>query len=162
VNHLKNCCLCHAQSLVQTDLVRGLVPTPGQALPAPVTTPRYYEGKQGTFVRADITYLRQDFSVFQTVANPDKWPEHQRYDYLTRLRPLSKLELSKLEKKKSEPAVEDPSGQKKAIISALREITGKDLGSTVEAWQKLIPKAELKTKPLDDPKVLALNREVAR
>src|SRR5262249_57782852 len=42
VNHLRNCVLCHAPSLDRGDLVSGAVPTPGEPLPAPVTTPQYY------------------------------------------------------------------------------------------------------------------------
>ena len=81
INHLGNCVLCHVPSVARAELVRGLVPTPGQPLPAPVTTPQYYEGNSGNFVRADVTYLRQDFSVYQPVANPGPWPAYQRYDY---------------------------------------------------------------------------------
>lgn len=33
VNHLRNCVLCHAPSRRGTDLVRGLVPTPGKPIP---------------------------------------------------------------------------------------------------------------------------------
>src|SRR5262249_37410461 len=92
VNHLANCVLCHAPSFDRGDLARGAVPTPGQPLPTPVTTPQYYD-RGGHFVRADITYLRQDFSVVQTVGNPGRWPANQRYDYLVRLRRLTAQEL---------------------------------------------------------------------
>jgi hypothetical protein len=91
VNHLQNCLLCHAPSLTRNDPVRGLVPTPGQALPPP-TTP-YYEGNSGPFVRADITYLKQDFSVLQPVANAGVWPMHQRYDYVVRDRLATRQEI---------------------------------------------------------------------
>jgi len=62
VNHLGNCVLCHPPSSNRRDLVRGAVPMPGQDPPPPATTPSYYE-RGGTFVRADATFLRQDFSV---------------------------------------------------------------------------------------------------
>jgi hypothetical protein len=39
INHLGNCLLCHSPSTSRADLVRGAVPTPGQPLPAPATTP---------------------------------------------------------------------------------------------------------------------------
>lgn len=86
INHLKNCLMCHAPSSSRTDLVRGVIPTPGQPLPPP-TTVQYYDATQGIFVRADVTYLKQDFSVPQPVDKPGNWPTMQRYDYLVRSRP---------------------------------------------------------------------------
>ena len=62
LNHLRNCLLCHAPSSVAGDgLVRGLVPVPGRPL-----MQAYYAGSDGgsdNFVRADTTFLRQDFSA---------------------------------------------------------------------------------------------------
>jgi hypothetical protein len=86
VNHLKNCVLCHAPSFDATSPVRGLIPVAGRA---PGTGRAYYDGgPQDLFVRADVTYLRQDFSLRQPVARPFKdWPKVQRYDYLVRIRP---------------------------------------------------------------------------
>jgi hypothetical protein len=91
INHLSNCTMCHATSTSQNDLVRGVIPIPGQALP-PITTP-YYGGQQGPFVRADVTYLKQDFSVPQPVERPGAWPTMQRYDYVVRTRALRADEL---------------------------------------------------------------------
>ena len=54
--------------------------------PGGPTSPQYYDG-DGIFVRADVTYLRQDFSVMQSVENPGKWPALQRFDFLVRIRP---------------------------------------------------------------------------
>ncbi len=79
INHLSNCNYCHAQSTSKNDLVRGAVPTPGQPLPSA----QYYSNSD-VFVRADVTYLRQDFSVTQPVLKPNKWPSFQRFDYVIR------------------------------------------------------------------------------
>ena len=43
----------------------------GQPLP-PITSVAYYE-TGGIFVRADVTFLRQDFSVVQPVEMPAEW-----------------------------------------------------------------------------------------
>jgi HEAT repeat protein len=136
VNHLGNCLLCHAPSFSRTDLVRGRVPIPGQALPAPVTTPQYYEGNQGVFVHADTTYLKQDFSVCQPVPNPDPWPGYQRFDYLVRLRPLTNGELAAWRQnlKKMPPVTP----RQESLLFALRELTGKDLGPLPENWKNLL------------------------
>src|SRR5262249_36938824 len=97
VNHLRNCLLCHSYSASPTDPVRGLAPNAEHLVPLPASGARP-PGKWGgggsrgsvltsTFVRADITFLRQDFSVLQPVPNHGRlWPEEQRYDYLIRLR----------------------------------------------------------------------------
>ena len=135
VNHLGNCLMCHAPSQQRTDLVRGRVPIPGEPLPAPVTTPKYYEGDRGVFVRADVTYLKQDFSVHQPVLNAGTWPNHQRYDYLVRRRPLSRPEVALWHKeaRKLNPI----SPRKEALMFALRELTRKDPGPRVQDWKRL-------------------------
>jgi hypothetical protein len=134
VNHLGNCLLCHASSFDRADLVRGLVPTPGEALPAPVSTPRYYEGDRGVFVRADITYLKQDFSVSQPVTNNGPWPAHQRFDYLVRHRPVSAQEQAAYQARADFANPVYP--QKEAVLFALRELTGQDRGDTAADWLK--------------------------
>jgi hypothetical protein len=85
VNHLCNCLLCHAPSKAATDPVRGRIPIPGEEPPA-----LYYASPGGIFARADITYLRQDFSVVQTVAPDDcnQWPAEQRFDFMVRQKKL--------------------------------------------------------------------------
>jgi hypothetical protein len=116
VNHLRNCLLCHAASFGWTDPVRGPVPSPDRPLPPPETV--YYEGQSGTFVRADVTYLRQDFSVPQPVANPGKWPVYQRYDYVVRTRYPTEDEL-----RRQKPATYP---QREAVLWALNELGARD------------------------------------
>jgi hypothetical protein len=132
VNHLANCLLCHAPSFDRSDLVRGAVPIPGQALPGPATMPQYYETGE-SFVRADITYLRQHFSVVQPVLRAGMWPANQRFDYLVRLRPVtSKKELEQAEAVKREGTTT----QKLLLRRAIKELTGQDPGATPEDWRK--------------------------
>ncbi|MBI2807233.1 MAG: HEAT repeat domain-containing protein [Planctomycetes bacterium] len=126
INHLCNCFLCHAPSLAKEDLVRGLAPVPGQSI-----SPPYYGGT-GTAVRADITFLRQDFSVFQPVANPDKWPGFQRYDYLLRTRKANRKEIDLLRSVQKNPTKSYP--QRDAVLFAIRELTGVDRGTRTEDW----------------------------
>jgi hypothetical protein len=113
VNHLRNCLLCHAPSTEKTDPVRGLVPDPDRPLP-PSFSAQYYGGPSGMFVRADVTYIRQDFSVPQPVAQPGKWPAYQRYDYLVRTRYPTEEELAR-----KQPATYP---QREAVRWALREM----------------------------------------
>jgi sugar lactone lactonase YvrE len=131
VNHLRNCVLCHAASLGANDKVRGRVPRTDQTLP-PAFSREYYASNEGTFVRADVTYLQQDFSMPMTVAKPGLWPSSQRFDFLVRERPATPQE----ELRKSDgprPASE----YKRAVFFALRELTGHDPGPTAEDWKRL-------------------------
>jgi hypothetical protein len=115
INHLGNCVLCHAPVTGKDDLIRGLVPTRGEPLPEV-----YYESRSGNFVRADVTYLKQDFSVTNYVRDPNnKWPNEQRFDYLVRRRQLTADEVKKWQAENKE-ATSYP--QREAILWALNEI----------------------------------------
>jgi hypothetical protein len=128
LNHLRNCLLCHAPSTSKEDgLVRGLVPTPGEALPVV-----YYESQEGHFVRADITYLRQDFSILLPDEEAGPWPQEQRFDFVTRLRTLPPGEGKDL----VEASGTYP--QRSAVLYALRGLTGKDGGDSRARWLELL------------------------
>lgn len=128
LNHLRNCLLCHPPSANKEDgFVRGLVPTPGEPLPV-----AYYEASGSHFVRADISFLRQDFSVNLPDEDAGPWPRQQRYDFVTRLRTLSPGEV---------PARTESPGdypQRGAVLYALRGLTGEDGGDSSTAWRKLL------------------------
>lgn len=127
VNHLRNCLLCHAPSSdPNKDLVRGMVPTPGQPLPE-----AYYESRGGTFIRADVTYLRQDFSAVQMVDYAAPWPTFQRFDYLVRARKLTDQEVAD----RGLEYWNSTYPQREAVLHALRELSGRDAGATSAEWQ---------------------------
>jgi hypothetical protein len=139
LNHLCNCAVCHAPSQSKEDLVRGLVPKPGEEPP-----PLYYKGGSGLFVRASVTFLRQDFSVVQPVDQPGKWATHQRYDYLVQTRPLTPVEVKlvrKIQKKGDFPTAFE---QREAVLFALRALTNADRGSRYEDWVPLLQGVESK------------------
>jgi HEAT repeats len=133
LNHLSNCVLCHALSGSKDDLVRGVVPVPGVDPP-----PQYYQAQTGTFVRADTTYLKQDFSVIQPVKDPGKWSGFQRFDYLVRTRKATPAEIKLLTTATKEKKLNDPYPQRDAVLFALREITKMDRGSQHENWAPLL------------------------
>ncbi|HEV3418180.1 MAG TPA: hypothetical protein VG056_15250 [Pirellulales bacterium] len=64
---------------------------PGEPLPR-----FYYHDDEGNFVRADVTYLRQDFSVVHEIPDrgSDPWPKAQRFDYVTRTREATSGEIA--------------------------------------------------------------------
>ena len=130
INHLRNCLMCHAPSFNRQEPIRGLVPEKGQPL-AEV----YYESQRGTFVRADVVYLKQDFSITQTVLNAQPWPERQRFDYLVRKRELSKKEIEEIGAADKERSVGEDH-HRAAAPWALRQLTGKDAGQRSEDWYR--------------------------
>ncbi len=128
LNHLRNCLLCHAPSANPHDgLLRGVVPTPGQPL-----SNQYYESPDGDFVRADITFLRQDFSIHLPEKDAPPWPDEQRYDFVTRLRTVTPNEAMHL------LASSTANPQREAVLYALRGITGKDGGTSSALWCQLL------------------------
>lgn len=112
VNHLRNCLMCHAPS-VDGGRVVAPVPEPDKPLP-PASL--YYAPQGDILVRADVTYLRQDFSVAQPVAKAAPWPDMQRYDYFVRLRPVETSVAP------AAPGASYP--QRDAVLFALKELQG--------------------------------------
>jgi hypothetical protein len=132
VNHLRNCLLCHPAA-VAGDPLPGQIPIPGRPLPTTQytmgTCPNPNIRNDEVFVRADVVYLRQDFSVKQPVEKCDPWPKMQRYDYLVR-----KQELTE-EQAKEWLARRSPSPQRAAILHALRGLTRLNAGDSSAAWK---------------------------
>jgi hypothetical protein len=132
INHFRNCLLCHAPSSSTDDGIRGLIPIPGKPLPRV-----YYESQRGYFVRADVTYLRQDFSLLERLAEHGHWPQWQRFDYLVRTREMSRDEL-KAHAKKAPRADRPHYPQKDAVLFALRELTGLSAGENSADWYDIL------------------------
>ncbi len=141
INHLRNCCLCHPPSFSHTDWVPGRVMEPGVPLPR-----EYYSRPTGAFVRADITYLRPDFSTMMTVEKAKPWPEQQRYDFLVRIRLATEAEIARGQKAPSTASYP----QREAILRVLRELTGKELGSSTAAWKSYAEDLQTPEKPRND------------
>jgi hypothetical protein len=142
VNHLRNCYLCHAPSFSTNDPVRGAVPVPGKPLPV-----QYYAGSAITggegFVRADVSYLREDFSMSLGVKDADPWPDTQRYDYLVRIRDVSKDELQTfgIDPTKTPPGPPKSDTlypQQEAVLFALTRLTGQNFGTDVDKWKSYL------------------------
>jgi hypothetical protein len=147
INHHRNCLLCHPPATMQasTSEVPGVIPIPGMAFPS---SPKDAYGQaQSTgepMVRADTTYLRQDFSVMMPVANAHPWPEMQRFDFLVRTRELTGQELAaKRDEMKQRPA-NFLSENHKAAQFVLEELTGRrNVAATRTAWQEVLaPRGE--------------------
>lgn len=116
------------------DILVGAVPTPGEELPSASDGYSSFRSPD-VLVRADITYLRQDFSLAQKVENAKPWPEMQRFDYLVRTRVVSEKEATAY---RGELTTAGPSPYHAAALAALRRLTGRDAGTTAAAWREAL------------------------
>jgi hypothetical protein len=135
VNHHRNCLMCHSPAVpneVPAHVTTAEVPRPDQPLPFP--SDGYQNSIPEVLVRLDVTYLRQDFSLMQPVADANPWPEMQRFDFLVRNRVLSDDEAKAF----PAPKVGILSPYQRYALAALRELTGRDTAPTPEAWRKLL------------------------
>jgi HEAT repeat protein len=157
-NHRANCLLCHPPAIHGNEPVQGLdpvnsVPARSAGSGAAGGTGAWSGGGSAggisggknrvpLVIRADITFLRQDFSV-QLPAG--KLPAVQgvipsfRFDFFVRTRRLTKSEVARL----SEPQGEASYPQREAVLFALRELTGQDAGSGTADWVRLFPTAQI-------------------
>jgi nitroreductase len=145
VNHTASCLMCHPPSLTTHDPVLGKVPGLQR-----ITTGRggwggggQREGASPFWVRADVTFFRQDFS--ESIPIGAAWLPGQptmRFDYLVRRRPLGPKEAKKLQEQYS---VHTTYEQLEAVLFGLRELTGKNAGPQFEDWLKLYPTAVIDT-----------------
>ncbi len=145
INHHRNCALCHSPGTngdVSSETLTAGVPLPNEPLSGP--SGGYRKSRSETLVRIDVTYLRQDFSMFQAVADANPWPEMQRFDFLVRTRQLTAEEAAAYREQFGSNDPTRPSAYQKAALAALREMTGRDTAPTAEAWRKLL---ELPARP---------------
>jgi HEAT repeat protein len=98
--------------------------------------------KQPVYVRGDITFLRQDFSVQLPMAGGGN-PALVRFDFVVRNRPVTPTEAKQLQELY---AGRENYPQRGAVLTALRGLTGKDAGDSTSAWQQLYPNAESQAK----------------
>lgn len=140
INHHRNCLLCHPPSATgQPNEVPGVIPIPGTPFSS---SPKEAYGRAQSsgepMVRADTTYLRQDFSMMMPVANHGAWPEMQRFDFIVRNRVVEGAELKALQAKMKERPADFVAEQQRAAIDALRRLTGRDAGANGAAWMNAI------------------------
>jgi len=135
INHHRNCLLCHPPGNtpdVSRDVLTAGVPIPGESL-----SPSFYRMRSpDILVRADVTYLRQDFSRLQEVPDAAPWPKMQRFDYLVRTRILTEAEAKSYQA--AFGGSEKNSPYRQAALTALRALTNRDAEPTPAAWRKVL------------------------
>jgi len=137
VNHHHNCLLCHAPG-TSDDVAKGVLIAPVVLADQPLPSPFEGYGRQASpniFVRIDMTYLRQDFSMTMKVEGAKPWPEMQRFDFFVRTRELTAQEKAQREK---ELSGRTPPNHMAAQY-ALRELAGRaPTETTPAAWRRLL------------------------
>ena len=138
INHKLNCLMCHPPSLRETDPARAAIPAPDDGSDSQGGMGSGYGGSSGffsqpnTFVRVDITYLKQDYSVL--VRAPESgslWREH-RYDLFVRERFATSEDFAAAATRRKT----GHTGQQRAAAFALRELTGQAAGPAAVNWRR--------------------------
>jgi hypothetical protein len=163
VHHLTNCVLCHPPAVTALDPVLGVDPLltlasanaglsqASQGLQ--VTAGAHSYGPGGTrnsaaLVRADVTYLRQEFSARQkmppelTALRSQSGPLSaplQRFDFVVRRRAISRVEANQL---RTSAADQQSYPQREAALFALRRLSGLDRGKLSADWLQQYPDAK--------------------
>jgi hypothetical protein len=152
LNHHRNCLVCHSPAEGGTHVQKfaNLEVNQTNAIPLPVTAPMpipgqpmsdpgegYGQSIPDILVRVDVTYLRQDFSIRQPVANAHPWPKMQRFDFLVRTVQLTPAQ-AKLFQEKLQPQAGAATPYQQVLVTTLRGLTGQDAGPTSAAWKKVL------------------------
>lgn len=147
LNHHRNCLLCHPPANTPDvkigtfgqidDLVTGPVPNPYQELPSPSQGYRRFASPD-ILVRADVTYLRQDFSAFLIVKDAQPWPQQQRFDFLVRTRLVTTKEAEAYRAWLTAQGPDYLPPHRRAALTALRALTGRDAAPTAAAWRRAL------------------------
>jgi HEAT repeat protein len=170
ISHGSNCLMCHPPAATSSDPVPGPVPDT-LFVPPPSEPSSRYGGGGGSgggskrssarttaaplWVRADVTYLRQDFSILQT-AQPGL---QKRFDYLVRRKSFSPLEYSQRRDQVTPLPIYE---QRRAVLFALRELTGKDSGFSTASWLAHAPKPEPPAPPAETADAGKLANQLVR
>ena len=96
----------------------------------------HFDAPADILVCADITYLRQDFSLRQPVKDAAPWPEMQRFDFLVRTRPVTAAEAAAYTDwlRQQGPGYLAP--HQDSAITALRALSGRNAAEpTAKAWR---------------------------
>jgi len=138
INHHRNCVLCHSPANVAGRPAGSLavaVPLPDEAFPSPSQGGYRFGNSPDIFVRTDVTYLRQDFSMMMKVNDAKPWPEMQRFDFLVHTRKVTPEEAALRVKE----LAREPSPYHAAAQYALRELTGRQpADASAAGWRRVL------------------------
>jgi hypothetical protein len=150
LNHHHNCITCHApansdvefnKNGFSTEFVAAPVSIPGQSLPQPSFSGYGFGGtplSPDIFVRVDVTYLRQDFSLMQQPPDSMFAPLLQRFDYLVRTREVKGRTVDDYQNWVKGQGARYVSPYHQATLQVLRRMTGRNAEPTTEAWREAL------------------------
>jgi HEAT repeat protein len=144
VNHSASCLMCHAPALSSRDPVIGVVPGLQRLRTGGGGWGGRQPGVDPFWVRADVTFFRQDFSETIAVSLPGYAVQPPlRFDFMIRTRVVPPKDVKRLEEKYALLASYE---QRDAVLFALRQLTGQNPGNEYEHWLELYPTAEVDAK----------------
>jgi hypothetical protein len=144
LNHHHNCITCHAPAISDpnfkkygftSDFVNAPV-----SIPAPSTSPSYFGGPSfpDLAVRADVTYLRQDFSLMQKPSAAMTGAQTERFDFLVRVRAVKPQDVAAYKAWKDKQGPNYVSPNHRFALAALGRLTGIDGGETAAGWREAL------------------------
>lgn len=152
LNHHHNCITCHApatsdpefaKSGVSSDFLVAPVSIPVPDPQLPQLTLGGYNGFSGPslspdlFLRVDVTYLRQDFSLMQQAESVEFGGPLQRFDYLVRTREVKPKEMHDYARWAKQQRRDFLPPNQRAAQIALQQLTGRNhIEPTAAAWRK--------------------------
>ena len=152
LNHQRSCVMCHPPANQTAEQINPDAAEP-KFVTAPVPNPdqpprsRSLSGYDSLgappeiFIRADVTYLRQDFSLMQPVGNAAPAPAMQRFDFLVRTRPVPATAQAEYENWRRDQGPDYLAPHQRAAVAALRVLTGLDAAQpTAQAWRAALAK----------------------
>jgi hypothetical protein len=152
LNHNRSCLLCHppanfgAEKLdadgTSLEIVTAPVPNPDQ--PPRSMSQRGYDSlnmSPDILIRADVTYLRQDFSLMQPVEDNQPAPHKERFDFLVRTRAVPATARAEFRSWLDQQGPGYLGPHQRAAVAALRALTGRDASPpTATAWRAALAK----------------------
>jgi hypothetical protein len=151
LNHQQSCLLCHppanlpAQEFDREGRSPNVVTAPVPTSEQPPRSPFFGYDPSGSppeiFVRADATYLRQEFSVMQPAEQGGASPRMQRFDFLVRTRAVPAAAKAEYEQWRQRQGRDYLAPHQRAAVAALRALTGRNADEpTARAWSAVLAK----------------------
>jgi hypothetical protein len=152
LNHLRSCVMCHPPANLKVEQINSdgaepkfvTAPVPNPDLPPRSRSLSGYDSLDAPpeiFIRDDVTYLRQDFSLMQLVGDGSPTPAMQRFDFLVRTRPVAATAQAEYENWRREQGPDYLAPHQRAAVAALRALTGRVAAQpTAQAWRAALAK----------------------
>ncbi len=80
--------------------------------------------------------------MLMPVSDAHPWPTMQRFDFMVRTRAVSEDEAAVYREKLGKQGAGAVTPYERAILFALRELTGRDTAPTAAAWRKLLARRQ--------------------